>query len=229
MTTQDKDTLGTPVDFKAPPPPARVELAGRYVLVEPLDPARHLAGLSALALDLAANPTWDYLAYGPFESAAAYEAHLRAQAASTDPLFFVFRNLDADGAAQGIASFLRITEAQGTIEIGHVWFSPALQRTRAATEGLFLLARYAFDLGYRRLEWKCNALNAASKRAAERLGYSYEGTFRQMMVVKGRNRDTAWYSIIDGEWPAIKARFEQWLAESNFDSRGRQLSALRTR
>lgn len=226
---QDTDILGTPVDFTPPPAPGRVELAGRYVLLEPLDPARHLAGLSALALDPAADSTWNYLAYGPFENSAAYEVHLRAQAASTDPLFFVFRNLDADGAAQGIASFLRITEAQGTIEIGHVWFSPALQRTRAATEGLFLLARHAFDLGYRRLEWKCNSLNAASKRAAERLGYSYEGTFRQMMVVKGRNRDTAWYSIIDGEWPAIKARFEQWLAESNFDSQGRQLSSLRTR
>lgn len=229
MDTQDKNILGTPVDFKTPPLPERIDLTGRYVLLEPLDPARHLADLSALALDPAADSTWNYLPYGPFDNAAAYEAHLRAQAASSDPLFFVFRNLDADGAAQGIASFLRITQTHGTIEIGHVWFSPALQRTRAATEGLFLLARHAFALGYRRLEWKCNALNAASMRAAERLGYSYEGTFRQMMVVKGRNRDTAWYSIIDGEWPGIEARFGQWLAESNFDSQGRQLSALRTR
>jgi RimJ/RimL family protein N-acetyltransferase len=171
---------------------------------------------------------WTYLPYGPFTDEASFRAWLVEMAAKTDPLFHVV--LDETGEAVGVASFLRISPETGSIEVGHIHYSPRLERTRAATEAMYLMMRRVFDeLGYRRYEWKCDALNAPSRRAADRLGFTYEGTFRQHLVTKGRNRDTAWYSIIDSEWPAVKAAFEAWLEPKNFDERGVQRAALRTR
>lgn len=170
---------------------------------------------------------WTYLPYGPFESVAAMRERIAVMAASDDPLFYAIR---LDESAQGIASYLRITPEHGTIEIGHVWLGTRLQRTTAATEAIFLLALHAFDeLGYRRLEWKTNSLNEGSRRAAERFGFTYEGTFRNHQVVKGRNRDTAWYAITDDDWSPIRAAFEQWLDPSNFDESGAQRAPLRAR
>jgi RimJ/RimL family protein N-acetyltransferase len=203
-------------------------LEGRYCRLEPLDASRYAASLhEANTLDREGR-MWTYLAYGPFESLDAYHRQLEAWQASTDPLFFAI--LDArDACAAGLGSYLRIDPANGSIEIGHLQFSPRLQRTASATEALYLMIRQAFELGYRRCEWKCDALNAASRRAAERLGFTFEGVFRQALVYKRRNRDTAWYSIIDAEWPRLAAEFERWLAPENFDSTGRQRTSLATR
>jgi RimJ/RimL family protein N-acetyltransferase len=202
--------------------PGRTAIEGDRVRLEPLDPARHAADLFAAAQG--DDALWDYLPYGPFADVAALGAHLRAQAASEDPLFYA---VVVGGAAAGIVSFLRIEPVHGCIEIGHIWFGTPLQRTPAATEAIYLLAREAFDgLGNRRFEWKCNAANGRSRRAAERFGFAFEGVFRQHMIVKGSNRDTAWYSILDGEWPAVRAGFEAWLDPSNFDSDGRQRRSL---
>lgn len=192
--------------------------------LEPVDPARHARDLFEASRN--ADGIWTYLAYGPFESIHEFTAWLEARAASTDPLFYAVVDREAR-EARGMASYMRIAPGDGTIEIGHIWFAPALQRTRRATETIFLLARHAFDeLGYRRLEWKCDALNAPSRRAADRFGFTYEGIFRQHMVVKDRNRDTAWFSIIGSEWPLRRAAFEQWLAPSNFDPEGKQRRTL---
>jgi len=203
--------------------PGRAAIEGDRVRLEPLDPARHAEDLFAAAQG--DDALWDYLPYGPFADVGALTEHLRAQAASEDPLFFA---VVVDGAAVGVVSYLRIEPAHGCIEIGHIWFGAPLQRTPAATETIYLLARHAFDdLGNRRLEWKCDAANARSRRAAERFGFTFEGVFRQHMIVKGRNRDTAWFSLLDSEWPAARAAFEAWLAPANFDADGRQRSALR--
>lgn len=170
---------------------------------------------------------WDYLPYGPFADAAAHSAWVLGVQGSTDPLFFAITNKSAASSqAAGVASYLRIDPNNGSIEIGHLAFAPRLQRTPAATEALFLMLDHAFALGYRRVEWKCNALNLPSRRAAQRLGFSYEGLFRQAAVVKGRNRDTAWYAMLDAEWPALRAAFVQWLHVDNFDAQGRQRLAL---
>jgi RimJ/RimL family protein N-acetyltransferase len=207
--------------------PERAPLAGVDVRLEPVDAAAHAASLYRLSH---ARPEdvglWTYLAYGPFEGPGAFERWLEERAQSPDPLFFTIVD-QASGGAAGMASYLNIVPANGSIEIGHIWFAPVLQKTRAATEAIYLLARHAFDeLGYRRLEWKCDALNAASIRAARRFGFTYEGTFRQHMVVKGRNRDTAWFALLDRDWPAQRAAFERWLAPDNFDRDGRQRVAL---
>jgi RimJ/RimL family protein N-acetyltransferase len=203
--------------------PARTAIEGDRVRLEPLDPDRHAAGLFAAAQG--DDTLWDYLPYGPFDDVEALAAHLRAQAASDDPLFFA---VVADGAAAGVVSYLRMEPVHGCIEIGHIWFGAPLQRTAAATEAIYLLAREAFDgLGNRRFEWKCNAANDRSRRAAERFGFTFEGIFRQHMIVKGKNRDSAWYSIIDSEWPERRAAFEAWLEPGNFDEAGRQLKPLR--
>lgn len=198
--------------------PARAELRGRSVLLRPVSPD------DADALfEVSRDPAiWTYLPDGPYVTAADLrEALVRAERCQ-DPLFFALVTLP-DETPAGIASYLRITPEHGVIEIGHIWFGASLQRTRAATEAIFLLARHVFDdLGYRRLEWKCNALNDRSRAAAERFGFTFEGIFRNHMVVKGRNRDTAWYAIIDDEWPAIRAVFERWLDPGNFDPDGRQ-------
>lgn len=204
--------------------PARSVIEGRTVRLEPVDARLHTAELFAAGQDEA---IWDYLAYGPWPSATALGSHLRDCAASADPVFYAIRDRQT-GLASGVASLMSIVPKYGSIEIGHIWLGPALQNTTAATEALFRLIDYAItELGYRRMEWKCNALNAPSRRAAVRLGFSFEGTFYQHMVVKGRNRDTAWFSILDREWPALRANFEAWLAPDNFDEAGRQRSSLR--
>jgi RimJ/RimL family protein N-acetyltransferase len=212
------------LEWKPARQPQRVPLEGTSVRLEPVDPARHATPLYSAADG--APEIWDYLAYGPFDSLPAFTKWLEERAASDDPMFYAVVDRDS-GVARGMASYLRIEPLHGVIEIGHIWFAPALQRTRQATEAIFLLARHAFDdLGYRRLEWKCDALNAPSRRAAERFGFTYEGVFRQHMVVKGRNRDTAWYSITDAEWPSRRAAFEAWLSPDNFDPEGRQRHSL---
>jgi RimJ/RimL family protein N-acetyltransferase len=229
-STPQVNALGQPIGpalpgFRPPPRPARATIEGRWCRVEPLSAARHAAELHAsYALD-ADGRVWTYLASGPFASDAEFAAFVAAREGSADPLFFAIVDGDT-GRATGMASYLRIEPAHGSIEVGHLAFSPALQRTRSATEAMYLMMKQAFELGYRRYEWKCDALNAASRRAAERLGFSYEGTFRQATVYKGRSRDTAWYSVIDAEWPARRRAFEAWLDPSNFDAAGRQRRPL---
>lgn len=201
-------------------------LHGRYCRLEPLDAARHGAELHAAnSLDRTGR-MWTYLFSAPFDTEQEFIGWLEAREDSLDPLFFAIVD-EVLGRATGLASYLRIDTTHGVIEVGHLAYSPLLQRTRAATEAMYLMMRNAFELGYRRYEWKCDALNAASRRAAERLGFRYEGTFRQAVVYKGRNRDTAWYSVIDSEWPARAAAFEAWLDPANFDADGRQRRPLR--
>jgi RimJ/RimL family protein N-acetyltransferase len=224
VTTPDTDPvlpLGAPVEGWTPRPrPARTVLEGRYCRVEPLDAARHATDLFEANGTDRTGRMWHYLAYGPFGTLAEYHERLLGWQSSEDPLFCAI--VDRGDRALGIGSYLRIDAANGVIEVGHLQYSPLLQKTRAATEAMYLMMRQVFGLGYRRYEWKCDSLNAASRRAAERLGFRFEGVFRQAMVYKGRNRDTAWYSIIDREWPAVAAGFEAWLAPSNFDASGRQ-------
>ena len=200
------------------------DLQGRHVRLEPLAPARHGADLwQALHAD---DPAlWDYLPYGPFTERAAFDTWLASLAQGRDPLFYAVVD-PRDGRALGQLSLMSIVSEHGSIEIGHVAFGARLQRTALASEAFHLLMQEAFALGYRRLEWKCDAANARSRRAAERLGMSFEGVFRQHRVVKGRNRDTAWYSLLDREWPAVDASFQRWLAPDNFAADGHQLSAL---
>ena len=220
--------LGAPVEPLPPGrAPGREPLPGAYVRLEPVDVTAHAASLFALSHARPEDAAlWTYLPYGPFADQGAFERWLLERARSDDPLFFAVVKAQS-GRASGMASYLNIVPAHGSIEIGHIWFAPRLQRTRAATEAIFLMMRHAFDdLGYRRLEWKCNALNQASMRAARRFGFTYEGIFRQHMVVKGRNRDTAWFSLLDREWPAVRAAFQRWLAPDNFDAAGRQRASL---
>lgn len=220
----DVPPLGAPVpDWTPPPPPPRAPLEGRYCRIEPLDAARHGDDLFAANRD--SDRIWDYLPYGPFETVEAYRDWAAGAVAGEDPLFHAVIDL-GDGAAKGVASYLRIAPEAGSIEVGHINYAPALQRTRAGTEAMYLLMRRAFELGYRRYEWKCDALNAPSRRLAQRLGLSYEGIFRQAVVVKGRNRDSAWFAAIDKEWPALKTAFETWLAPENFDENGCQRTSL---
>jgi RimJ/RimL family protein N-acetyltransferase len=221
--------LGEELDWAPVPRPRREELRGTHVLVRPLDAARDAEALHAASHPPGADPAiWTYLPYGPFEDAAALGRMLRDAEGSDDPLFFAIAPLP-DEVPLGVASYLRITPAHGAIEIGHIWFGSPLQRTTAATEAIYLLSAHAFELGYRRLEWKCDALNEGSRRAAERFGFRFEGVFRKHQVNKGRNRDTAWYAITDDEWPAIRRRYEEWLAPENFDEGGRQRRPLRGR
>jgi RimJ/RimL family protein N-acetyltransferase len=202
-------------------------MEGVTVRLEPLDPEKHPADLFTLS-DGAAR-LWTYLGYGPFPDLATFRTWFAARAKETDPLFYAVIDR-ATGRASGMVSYLRITPDMGVIEIGHIWFAPVLQRTRQATETIFLLMRHVFDeLGYRRLEWKCDALNAPSRRAALRFGFQYEGIFRQHMMYKGRNRDTAWFAMTDGDWPAIKSGFARFLADDNFDAAGRQRAPLAVR
>jgi RimJ/RimL family protein N-acetyltransferase len=212
------------LDWKSARLPQRVPLQGNTVVLEPVDPDRHATELFSSSKD--APELWKHLAYGPFANQAEFTSWLEDRSATDDPLFYAIIDRESSGA-RGMASFLRMEPHHGVIEIGHIWFAPALQRTRQATEAIFILSRHAFDdLGYRRLEWKCDSLNDPSRRAAERFGFVYEGVFRQHMVVKERNRDTAWYSITDGEWPLRRAAFEAWLSPENFDQEGRQRRSL---
>lgn len=225
--------LGQPIGIAVPgwtPPqrPSRESLVGAYCRVEALDADRHAGDLyAANALDPDGR-LWTYLGYGPFDSLESYTEWVRRMSAGDDPLFFAIVDA-ASQQAVGVASYLRIAPEAGSIEVGHINFSPRLQRTPAATEALYLLMERAFALGYRRYEWKCDALNAPSRAAARRLGLSFEGIFRQALVYKGRNRDTAWYAALDRDWPALQAAFKEWLAPQNFDAGGQQrrrLSAL---
>lgn len=223
---QDNRTrLGAEVAGWVPPPrPDAVSLLeGRHVRLERLDADQHAADLHrAMAVD---DSLWDYMPYGPFGSAARYHRWVKDTATGPDPHFLAIRDLST-GHCGGVASYLRIAPEAGSIEVGHICLAPELQRSVAATEAMFLMMQWVFEAGYRRYEWKCNALNLASRRAAERLGFSYEGIFRQAAVVKGRNRDSAWFACIDSEWPGLKAAYEAWLSPVNFDARGRQKERL---
>jgi RimJ/RimL family protein N-acetyltransferase len=218
--------IGQPLpDWQPPPFPSRVPLEGHYCRLEPLDPDRHAAALfTAQSADVDGR-TWTYLPYGPFESLAAYRNWMDTQCLGEDPLFFAVVDLQ-DHQPAGVASYLRIMPASGSIEVGHIHYAPSLQRRPAGTEAMYLMMQWAFTHGYRRYEWKCDALNAASRAAAQRLGLSFEGLFRQATVYKNRNRDTAWYAAIDADWPSLSAAFQQWLAPDNFDSAGRQRTRL---
>jgi RimJ/RimL family protein N-acetyltransferase len=206
-------------------PPQRVTREGRFARVVPLNATAHGAELWSGGLSDPA--VWTYLAYGPFETEAAFLDWLATRDRLADPLYFAIIDRSS-GKALGCATLMEIRPANGVIEVGHIFFSPALQKTPIATEAIFLLMRYVFeDLGYRRFEWKCDNGNEPSKRAAQRFGFVPEGLFRQHMIVKSRNRDTAWFSIIDSEWPVLKGAYESWLAPENFDEKGQQQTQLR--
>lgn len=223
--------LGQPIGFDVPDwqacaAPPRKPIDGRTCRIEAIDPERHAADLFAANADDSDGRLWTYMAYGPFADLGEYQGWLEAACLGDDPLFHAIID-KATGKAAGVASFLRIEPAVGVIEVGHICYAPNLQKTVIATESMYLLMCRVFDeLGYRRYEWKCDALNAASRAAATRLGFQYEGTFRQATMYKGRNRDTAWFAITDKDWPVLKAGFETWLEPENFDADGRQRTSL---
>ncbi len=223
--------VGLPVD---PVPPGHVPdlrwLFGRWVKLEHVSATKHVLNLyESFATSDPNGDVWTYMGYGPFKSFEEFSLWLKDREAARDPWFYAYVRNDT-GKAAGMGAFMRADAANGVIEIGHIWISPAMQRTREATEAIFLMMRHAFDeLGVRRLEWKCDSLNAPSRQAADRFGFTYEGTFRQHFIIKGRNRDTAWFSIIDKEWPPIRKAFQEWLKDSNFDAAGRQKAKLRVK
>ena len=219
--------LGAPLPGWTPRAlPPREPMEGRLCRVEPLDPAVHAADLFAAYGADREGRIWTYLPYGPFASPGTFRDWMEKSCLGADPFFHVIVDQQSNKAL-GVASYLRMDAKMGVIEVGHINYSPALQGTALATEAMVLMMARVFDqLGYRRYEWKCNALNEASRRAALRLGFSFEGVFRQAVISKGRNRDTAWYSILDKEWPQAKAAFEAWLAPENFDGEGRQKRGL---
>lgn len=235
--SEDELPIGFEVpDWRPAHVPPREALEGRFCRVEPISADRHAESLfESNSLDTDGR-MWTYLGVGPFASFEEYRGYVETCSRSDDPMFFAIvdigiergidrssvRTSEHPGRAVGVAAHLRIDPPNGSIEVGHLAFSPLLQRTPAATEAMYLMMKQAFDLGYRRYEWKCNALNKPSRAAAQRLGFSYEGVFRQATVVKGRNRDTAWYAIIDSEWPELDAAYRTWLDPSNFDESGRQ-------
>jgi RimJ/RimL family protein N-acetyltransferase len=221
-----QNALGQPIGFPVPnwhtpPLPSRELMQGKYCRLESLSPNVHAKELFEANAHDKENRNWTYLFNGPFETVEGYLEWLTEASCGHDPLYFAV----VDGQTQkatGVASYLRITPSAGSIEVGSINFSPLLQKTPAATEVMYLMMKHAFELGYRRYEWKCDALNAPSRAAAQRLGFSYEGIFRQALVYKGRNRDTAWYAVIDTEWPALERAFQTWLEPSNFDENGKQ-------
>jgi RimJ/RimL family protein N-acetyltransferase len=222
--------FGQPTGFplpgwRPPPRPARETITGAFCRLEPLDPGRHASALFAATAERAEEKNWTYLPYGPFRGLSDYRKWMEASCLGEDPLFYAIVDL-ADGLPAGVASYLRIAPENGSIEVGHIHYSPRLQRKPAATEAMYLLMKKAFDLGYRRYEWKCDALNVPSRAAALRLGLSFEGVFRQATVYKGRNRDTAWYAAIDADWPALGKALQAWLSPSNFDANGVQRTRL---
>ena len=230
---QHRSPQGQPIGFPLPdwtprPHPTCTPLRGRFCRVEPLDPERHAHDLHIANQGDLDGGMWTYLSVGPFDGEDAYRAWLTQASRSEDPLFYAIVDAES-GQAVGLASYLRIDPANGVIEVGHLHFSPRLRRTPAATEAMYLMMRRAFEeLGYRRYEWKCDSLNAPSRAAAGRYGFQFEGIFRQAIVYKARNRDTAWFSITDAEWPDIKVAFERWLAPENFDAAGGQRQKLAT-
>ena len=201
--------------------PARTVMQGAHIQLEPLDPAVHADDLHEASHTTEDGlAIWTYLPEGPWPDRDAYRAHIRANAGMQDRIFYALRPT-AGGPAAGQASFMDMHPGNGVIEIGYIWFAPSLQRTRAATEAMYLMIDHAMtDLRYRRMHWRCNALNAKPRGAANRLGFRYEGTFYNHLIFKGLNRDTAWYSILDDEWPDVKQRLEAWLADDNFDGDG---------
>lgn len=217
--------IGSPLPGWSPPPfPPHEVIEGRYCRLEPLDPERHAKELyAANGLDDGRN--WTYLSGVPPKTLAEYRDWMTAACLGKDPMFFAIVDR-ATGTPVGVASYMRITPAAGTVEVGHIHYTERMKRTPIATEAMYLMMRKAFELGYRRYEWKCDTLNAPSRAAALRLGFTFEGIFRQALVYKGRNRDTAWYSVIDGEWPALRTAFEAWLDPANFDAQGRQRMRL---
>jgi len=234
VTSHHSDTrrnaLGQPIGpslshWTPPGAPPRGNMDGKWCRLEPLDPASHAEELHDAHRHDAEGRLWTYLAYGPFASLSEYRAWIDGFCRGGDPLFFAVRD-KASGRAAGVTSYLCIQPAMGSIEVGHICYSPQLQRRTAATEAMYLMMRRVFDLGYRRYEWKCDALNAPSRRAAVRLGFTFEGIFRQSMVYKGRSRDTAWYAILDTEWPGLREAYEQWLDPGNFDEAGAQRRSL---
>lgn len=229
----EMNPLGQPIGSSLPrwqPPglPPREPMVGRFCRVEPLNPRLHSESLHAANSLDAEGRMWTYLPYGPFATLDDYRAWTEEVCRGSDPLLHAIIDTATDRAI-GVAGYLRIDPPNGSIEVGHLGYSPLLQRTPAATEAMALMMARVFDLGYRRYEWKCHALNAPSRSAAQRLGFSFEGVFRQAAVVKGRNRDTAWYAAIDEEWPALREALGRWLDPTNFDEHGKQrvrLSAL---
>ncbi len=221
-----KQPVGLPVpDWKPAEFPKHDAMPGYFCRLEPLDPKRHAESLyQANALDTEGK-SWTYLPYGPFQDVESYRAWMIKNCCGRDPLFYAIIDTETDRAV-GVASYLRIEPNSGSIEVGHLNFSPLLQHTAAATEAMYLMMARAFKMGYRRYEWKCNALNAPSRTAAQRLGFSFEGIFRNATVVKGHNRDTAWYAIIEEEWPALQDAYLQWLNPANFDMNGKQRKSL---
>lgn len=217
--------FGQPIGLAVPnwvPPQVtpRTRLTGRFCQLEPLSVEQHAAALFA-ANRADDGRMWTYMAYGPFANLDAYTAWMGRVVQGNDPLFYAIID-GATGAVVGVASYLRIDPANGAIEVGHIAYAPRLQRTPAATEAMYLLMGQVFALGYRRYEWKCDALNAPSRAAAQRLGFTFEGIFRQAVVYKGRNRDTAWFAMTEQTWPALQAAYTQWLAPDNFDAAGQQ-------
>lgn len=233
-TAQDgerRNPSGQPIGWPVPgwtprAAPPRTAMEGRFCRLEPLSVERHADDLYEANGDDADGRNWTYLGVEAPADLGAYRSWMAGMAAGDDPLAHAIVDL-ATGKAAGVVTYLRIDRANGAIEVGHINYSPRLQRRPGATEAMYLMMRRAFDeLGYRRYEWKCDALNAPSRRAAERLGFRFEGIFRQAVVYKGRNRDTAWFSIVDGEWPQLKSAFERWLAPANFDADGQQRVSL---
>jgi RimJ/RimL family protein N-acetyltransferase len=213
------------INWHSRPRPERVTLEGRFCRLEPLDPARHGDQLFSASMAPGVEERFRFLADSP-QDRLDFEDWLVRAARSDDPMFYAVIDLSSQ-RCEGRQSLMRITPEHGVIEVGHILWGPAIARTRVATEALFLFARYVFEkLGYRRFEWKCDARNEPSMRAARRFGFMYEGTFRQHMVVKEQNRDTAWFAILDVEWPSIRKAFEQWLEPTNFDLQGKQKARL---
>lgn len=224
--TPRTNPLGQPIgfplpDWRPPPAPPRAPLTGRYCRVEPVDPDRHARELHHANMRDPTGRAFTYLSAGPFDTYEAYLAWITSSCLGKDPMFHAIVD-NATEQAVGVASYLRIEAKNGVIEVGHINYSPLLQRTRGATEAMYLMMKRVFELGYRRYEWKCDSLNAPSRAAAQRLGFSYEGIFRQAVVYKNRNRDTAWYAMMDSEWPALQNAYTRWLDPQNFDAHGRQ-------
>ena len=228
MTNDVKRPVGKIVDPLPPgSKPDMRPLHGLWMLIEPVSAAKHAHGLYA-SFD-GKDPhghVWTYMGYGPWESFEQFEAWVKEREATRDPWFYALVRRDGH-VPLGMGAFMRSDAAHGVIEIGHIWMSPELQQTREATEAIFLMIRHCFDdLGVRRLEWKCDSLNAPSRKAAERFGFAFEGIFRQHFIIKGRNRDTAWFAMLDKDWPRVRAGFEAWLKPENFDAGGRQKHKL---
>lgn len=223
--------IGQPIGWRVDVTPAQAPstdpMVGRFCILEVLEPQAHAAALFEAYNEASDDGDWTYLPYGPFNNADDFDSFISHSASQDDPRFFTV--IDSESRPSGLASYLRVNSVAASIEVGHIHFSRRLQQTPAATEAMYLMMARAFEGGNRRYEWKCDALNAPSRAAATRLGFGYEGTFRQATHYKGRNRDTAWFGITDGQWPTLRNEFERWLAPENFDAEGRQRTSLRCR